>query len=144
MTWSARDLLLTRDKIRRTIARFTCSSSGMTKLQDFVPTNFTAAQKTAWFNPANLSQWATLTAAQQASATSDRLINYLRGSGVRNHKCDRCKPSFPARDYILGDIVNGKPVYVRVPPSVTETPDMDHSRRAMPSRTARCCLYRRE
>lgn len=117
--WSARDQLNTQTSAAsdsRTIYKF--KGSGPSGLETFVPGNFTAAQKTAWFNTTNLSQYTTLDAAQKLLATSDNLINYLRGqrgfeNGTSNLATNRL---FREREFVLGDIINGRPIYMKKPP----------------------------
>src|SRR5262249_39513455 len=92
----------------RTIYIYT--SSGSTHLTNFAPASFTAAQKTAWFNTANLSQYAAMSATDKANATSDSLINYLRGQTSNQGTLYR------DREHALGDIVDGKPVFVKKSP----------------------------
>ncbi len=87
----------------------------------FLPASFTAAQKSSWFTPANapvLSQYAGYTALQIANATADNIINYLRGQSgnERLGSNPAANQLFRVREHVLGDIVNGKPVYVKAPP----------------------------
>ena len=121
--WSAKALLGGRVSAlsdTRKIHRF--DGSLPTKLKDFVPGNFTAGEKTAWFNPTSLPQYPALTGAQQANATSDRLINYLRGQHGYEMQSDVVVDNqvFRDREFVLGDIVSAKPVYVRIPPFAYE------------------------
>lgn len=117
--WSAREKLNTQTSAAadtRTIYKW--SGSGATALEAFTPTNFSAAQKTAWFNTSNLSQYATLDVAQKLLATSDNLINYLRGqrgfeASTSNLATNRL---FREREFVLGDIINGRPIFMRKPP----------------------------
>jgi type IV pilus assembly protein PilY1 len=87
---------------------------------DFVPASFSAAQKASWFTPTAspaLSQVGGWTAAQTTAATADTVINYLRGqSGFEERGTTNPIPLYRLREHVLGDIINGKPVYVRVPP----------------------------
>lgn len=85
-------------------------ASGDAGKRVFSATGLTAAEKTAYFNPAALSQYATVnSSAYAADLTSTNLINYLRG--------DRSKEGtvFRARAHVLGDIINTQPVYVKSP-----------------------------
>lgn len=117
--WSARDQLNTQTSAgadTRTIYKW--RGSGATNLESFTPGNFTAAQKTSWFNTSNLSQYASMDVLQKALATSDNLINFLRGqrqyeSGVANLATNRL---FREREFVLGDIINGRPIYMKKPP----------------------------
>src|SRR5262249_6911115 len=87
----------------------------------FVPASFSAAQKTSWFTPANspqLSQYAGWTAAQQTAGTADTVINYLRGQwGFEERGVNiAANQLHRVRAHVLGDIIDGKPVYMRLPP----------------------------
>ncbi|MGZ5036712.1 MAG: PilC/PilY family type IV pilus protein [Usitatibacter sp.] len=118
-TWSAQTQLDTATSAgsdTRTI--FTFLGGAKT---DFVPGSFSAAQKTAWFTPTAspaLSQSSGWVAAQTAAATADNLINYLRGQFGNEERGSNPSANqiFRAREHVLGDIINGKPVYVKVPP----------------------------
>ncbi len=118
-TWSAQaqlDTMVTATSDSRTI--FTFLGGAKTS---FVPANFTPAQKTAWFTPGNapsLSQFSGWAAGQIAAATADTLINYLRGQNGFEERGSNPSNSqlYRAREHVLGDIINGKPVYVKVPP----------------------------
>ena len=88
---------------------------------DFLPASFSAAQKTLWFTPGNapiLSQFAGWGGGQITAATADTVINYLRGQNGFEER--GTNPSnnqlYRVRAHVLGDIINGKPVYVKVPP----------------------------
>ncbi len=80
---------------------------------------FSAAELTAWFDPVTkLAQYPILTAAQKANATPAKLVAFLRGQ-FGNEMQDGNpvdQQVFRDRETTLGDIVNAKPVYVRVPP----------------------------
>ena len=58
---------------------------------------------------ATLTQYATLTAAQQAAAAGDNLVNYLRGDRSNEGTLYR------TRAHVLGDIVSAEAVYVKTP-----------------------------
>jgi len=87
---------------------------------NFAPSSFTAAQKTAWFTPTAspaLTQTASWTATQTAAATADTVINYLRGqTGFEEGRTANAVTLYRNREHVLGDIINGKPVYVKKPP----------------------------
>ncbi len=75
------------------------------------PTNFSATHISA------LTQWSTLTAAQQTAAAGTNLINYLRGQyghedRVTNAVTDRL---YRARDAVLGDTLESQPAYLGPP-----------------------------
>ena len=85
----------------------------------FVPTSFSTAQKTAWFTPKNavaLSQSGGWDTTQNTNGTADNLINYLRGQTGFEERASNLVQIFRAREHVLGDIINGKPVYVKTPP----------------------------
>jgi len=117
--WSAQSLLdaATTD-VSDTRTIFTFLGGAKT---DFLPTNFTAAQKAAWFTPGTapaLSQFAGWTASQSAAATPDTVINYIRGQfGFEERGTNvAANQLYRVRAHVLGDIIDGKPVYMRVPP----------------------------
>ncbi len=85
----------------------------------FAPASFTAAQKASWFTPANapaLTQVGGWTAAQLAAATPDTVIEYLRGQYGLEERGSNATQLYRLREHVLGDIINGKPVYVNKPP----------------------------
>jgi len=117
--WSAQSLLdaaTTDSTDTRTI--FTFLNGAKT---DFNPTSFTAAQKAAWFTPTTapvLSQAGGWTVAQAAQATPDSIINYLRGQFGNEERGSNPGNNqlYRVRSHVLGDIIDGKPVYMRAPP----------------------------
>ncbi len=85
----------------------------------FTPGSFSSAQKAAWFTPANapaLSQVSDWTPVQSTAATADTLINYLRGQTGFEERTSNPALLYRTRDNVLGDIIDGKPVFARVPP----------------------------
>jgi type IV pilus assembly protein PilY1 len=117
--WSAQDRLdLMADVATDTRKIYAWSGSGATKLKEFKPSNFTAGEKSSWFSPTSLSQYGLLSTAQQGNATADALINFLRGqSGFEARGSNPIDNRiFRQRAHILGDVINGKPVYVGRPP----------------------------
>lgn len=85
----------------------------------FVPGSFSAAQKDAWFKPdavPSLSQVSGWSPIQFAAATADSVINYLRGQYEFDERSTNVTRLYRFREHALGDIVNGKPVFVRAPP----------------------------
>jgi type IV pilus assembly protein PilY1 len=117
-TWSAQDQLdaqVQATSDTRTIFTFV----GGSQVQ-FIPGSFSAAQKTAWFTPTAapaLSQVAGWTPVQTTAATADTLINYLRGqSGFEERFPANAVLLYRTREHVLGDIIDGKPVYAKVPP----------------------------
>lgn len=86
--------------------------------------SFDAAYATA--NPGNfsaahisgLSQWSSLTAAQQTAAAGTNLINFLRGR--HNYEENRTSNAavnwiYRYRDAVLGDVLESQPAFVSVP-----------------------------
>jgi type IV pilus assembly protein PilY1 len=117
--WSAQALLdATTTDVTDTRTIFTFLNGVKT---DFNPASFTATQKANWFTPANspqLSQYAGWTAAQVAVATPDTVINYLRGQWGFEERGTNIAANqlYRVRAHVLGDIIDGKPVYMRLPP----------------------------
>ncbi|WP_371323639.1 PilC/PilY family type IV pilus protein [Dechloromonas sp. ZY10] len=73
----------------------------------------------AWFNNNQLSQYSDLSAGDQALATAENLVKYLRG---QNRYEDQDRPSgfvysrlYRDRVATLGDIIHAQPVYVKAP-----------------------------
>jgi len=112
--WSAQGKLDAKVPSTRRILTFVNGGQA-----DFLPASFSSSQKAAWFDPnaaTALSQRTTWTPAQVAAATADTVINYLRGDTSDEERIDGGDKLYRSREHILGDIVNGKPVYVKVPP----------------------------
>ncbi|MEO5692232.1 MAG: PilC/PilY family type IV pilus protein [Usitatibacter sp.] len=115
--WSAQtvlDTMVTDISDSRTIFTYLNNAKTM-----FIPASFTAAQKTAWFTPSAsppLGQFAGWTVLQKAAATPDSLINFLRGWRGNEQRAGNLFPIYRQRDHVLGDIIDGKPVYGKVPP----------------------------
>lgn len=89
-------------------------------LADFSYGNVSGAGLGATFNSAflaaNLTQWVTLTTAQQANVTPVNLANYLRGqTGYEESSADADKKVFRKRQAVLGDAVDSKPAFVGTP-----------------------------
>ncbi len=85
----------------------------------FVPTSFTSAQKASWFNPTTaptLSQTGGWTSTQTTAATPDTVINFLRGQSGFEERTANATELYRLREHVLGDIIDGKPVYVKKPP----------------------------
>jgi Tfp pilus tip-associated adhesin PilY1 len=111
----------------RLIKRFKSSTSN--KLQDFTWANLTATEQNyfsaSWISTgaAALSQWGSLTAAQQTAAAGLNLVNFIRGDSSNESQSSVAASNqlYADRQHVLGDIVNGAPVYVRqVSPSYTD------------------------
>ena len=83
------------------------------------------AAERAYFNSTNvqlLSQWPTMTDGsgatpdQRGDAPGANLVNFLRGQrGFENFAGGVANKLFRGRDHVLGDVVDGQPVYVRAP-----------------------------
>ncbi|MDD5299036.1 MAG: PilC/PilY family type IV pilus protein [Gallionella sp.] len=76
------------------------------------PTNFDAA------HISTLSQWTSLTAAQQTAATGDNLLNYLRGQ--HGYESDRTANPvanwlYRYREAVLGDALESQPAFIGPP-----------------------------
>lgn len=87
-----------------------------TRLKPFTWLNLSDTEK-AHFNslcaPASkLTQCSDFSAAQLASVTGERLVNYLRGD---SSAATGSAALFRPRDRVLGDIVNAQPLYVGAP-----------------------------
>lgn len=63
-----------------------------------------------------LSQWGSLSAAEQAQATQAAMIAFLRGQSQHEDQDGNTYRLFRDRKHVLGDIVHGAPVYVKKPP----------------------------
>jgi type IV pilus assembly protein PilY1 len=115
--WSAQARLDARVDSRTHSDRkiyFNSSSS----LTEFSYSALTTTQKTDFNNlcvTSTLSQCASLSVDEKATANSgDNLVNYLRGD--RTYEVGKTNGAFRKREHILGDIINGAPVYVGKPP----------------------------
>ena len=115
-TWKAAVLLdgkADADSDSRTI--YTANGNNMVS---FSYANLSATQK-AYFDNTQLSQYADLSADDQALATPENLVKYLRGQN-RYEDQDRAAGYVYSRLYrdritTLGDIVHAQPVYVKAP-----------------------------
>ncbi len=123
--WSAQALLDTLTSAttpggnNRVIKRF--NTSGTNNLQDFTWANLSGAEQ-AYFNAAwigvgaaALSQWGSLNAAQQTAAAGLNLVNFLRGDSTFESQLSVATANqlYRDRQHVLGDVVNGAPVYVK-------------------------------
>lgn len=95
-------------------------NNGTGSLVDFNYSSVSAAGLGATFATsflqANLTQWASLTTAQQANVTSVNLANYLRGqNGFDESAADVDKRVFRKRQAVLGDAVDSKPAFIGKP-----------------------------
>lgn len=116
--WSAQaklDALATSDG--RTIYAVT---GGVMKA--FTSTNMGAEIAAHYFdagttNPnGQLSQYPLLSATDQAQATPQSIINYIRGLSEKEDQSGNTYRLFRDREHVLGDIVNSQPVYAKKPP----------------------------
>lgn len=113
--WSAQALLDTRASASsdtRTI--YTFDSSGSNNLIPFQWASLNSSEQ-AYFNnicsPTDLlSQCPTLSASDQAAASGQNLVNYLRGQS------QYAGTLYRSREHILGDMVDSQPQYVKAPP----------------------------
>jgi type IV pilus assembly protein PilY1 len=128
--WSARDKLngyVGKNSDSRAIMTF--DATGTNNLKDFEAANLTEEIDDGYFKPSKLTQWGTWGATQKSKATSEAMIDFIRGqTGFENEDTNLVvvTPSpletsnenmlFRDRDYVLGDIVNTSPVYVQSPP----------------------------
>ena len=118
VTWSAQaqlDAQVNAASDSRTIFTFLSGQQ-----VSFTPGSFSSAQKAAWFTPTTapaLSQSSGWTAVQSAAATPDTLINYLRGQfGFEERSPANTTLLYRTREHVLGDIIDGKPVFAKAPP----------------------------
>lgn len=88
-------------------------------LQDFTFANLSSTQQSYFDTPflaANLSQWATLTPAQQANGTGENLVAYLRGqTGFDQGAAVADNRVFRRRQATLGDLIDSKPAFIGMP-----------------------------
>ncbi|HYD81748.1 MAG TPA: PilC/PilY family type IV pilus protein [Paucimonas sp.] len=119
--WEAQPLLdakVSANSDTRTIYTFDADAND--KLKPFTWAELSSAEK-AYFNgmcspSAKLSQCADLTAEQQAAASGENLVNYLRGRSGYEARSGNADPLYRERLHVLGDIVGSQPVYVKKPP----------------------------
>ncbi|MFN3786099.1 MAG: pilus assembly protein, partial [Thiothrix sp.] len=81
-------------------------------LVDFTPANVNLSL----FNPTWLSQYSTFSAAQQANATAENLVNYLRGQ--KAYEMTGSNPDtqvFRYRKAVMGDAIESTPAYIKKP-----------------------------
>jgi len=101
---------------------FNSGTASSPVLSQFLPANFSSTQKSNWFTPSaspQLSQYAGWTSAQVALGTADTVINFLRGQTGYEERAANITAGnglYRVRNHVLGDIIDGKPVYMRLPP----------------------------
>ena len=101
---------------------YTFSSSATNKLMLFNWSNLNATQQAYFTTPAisTLSQFCVsgvtcLAAADQASASGQNLVDFLRGERVNEGVATDLTKYYRQRIHVLGDIVNAEAVYVKLP-----------------------------
>ena len=121
-SWSAKTQMAGKTSAASDTRTIKMRGSGNT-LVDFSSANL-SSQKTAGYfkasssNPKGaLSQYVDFSGAQQAAATDDAMIAYIRGQSGSEDNANNTDRLFRERaETVLGDIVNSAPVYVRKPP----------------------------
>jgi type IV pilus assembly protein PilY1 len=101
-------------------------------LVDFKYSNFSNLQKLnfdAAFLSSNLSQWGSFSATQQAAATGDNLVNYLRGEIGYEDRASNAPPTvatdkrlFRFREAAMGDALESTPLFIGSPNSQYKDP----------------------
>jgi len=121
--WSARDLLSAKieaDDDARVIKTF--DDGGGDKLKDFTVDELADEIAAGYFesdasNPNGaLTQFVLWDVDQQAAATSEAMIAFLRGRFADEDEAASATRLFRDRSFALGDIVNTSPVFVKKPP----------------------------
>lgn len=88
-------------------------------LTSFNYANFAPAEKATYESPflsLNLSQWTSLSPAQQAKITGDNLVKYLRGQrGYEENALNPENRIFRFRQAILGDLIDSRPAFIGKP-----------------------------
>jgi len=143
--WSAQGLLDAQVQAAsdtRTI--YTFNNAAANKLKAFNWANLTATEQGYFSN--KCSSWTQCTvlnfstADMNAANSGQNLLNYVRGQTGYEMRSGSTNPVFRSRDHVLGDIVNAKPVYVKVPtwsytdpvtPSYSSFKSANQSRQAM-------------
>jgi len=93
-----------------------------TSLVSFEYGNMTVSQKAYFDSPAALSQWLSLTGAQQALAGGTSLVNYLRGQYGYEDRSTNTDKLYRYREATLGDAVESQPIFIGKPTfSYTDT-----------------------
>ena len=123
--WSAKatiDAAVSDSSDTRRILTYSSTSPG--KLKDFTAANLTAEITANYFKPdvrnpggalsqTTVSDW---TVTQQNQATDAAMIGFLRGWTGQEAQLGNTQQLFRDRESVLGDVVNGAPVYVKKPP----------------------------
>jgi type IV pilus assembly protein PilY1 len=121
--WSAKTQLqatVSASSDTRTIYAFSAAATG--KLKAFTSANLTTEKAAGYFrssgsNPGGaLSQYSLWSPTQQAAATDDTMIAFLRGQTGSQDNAANTNRLYRDRTAALGDIVNAAPVFVKKPP----------------------------
>jgi len=123
VSWSAKTQLQTKVAAASdSRAIYTFSSAAANKLKAFTSANLATEIGAGYFkssasNPNGaLTQYGTWTAAQQAAATDNAMIAFIRGQSGYEDEAANANRLFRDRSYVLGDIVDTSPVFVKKPP----------------------------
>ncbi len=124
--WSARDLLDARSWTTRNILTFDASDplgSGGNQLKHFCWPGATGicsdgsgltTTEQAYFSPTMLTHYTSLSTAQQAAISGQKLVDYLRGDASNEDSgLGGLTDLFRNRTSVLGDIVSAQPIYVK-------------------------------
>ena len=122
--WSAKSLLDSRAHTLRQIYTFDAADTAGNRMKHFCfPQAATSwcndgagltLTEQAYFAPSKLVQSGSWTGAQVANATTERVINFLRGDTTYEDTGTSLGTDlFRDRNSILGDIINAQPVYVK-------------------------------
>ncbi|HEX7813449.1 MAG TPA: PilC/PilY family type IV pilus protein [Burkholderiales bacterium] len=102
----------------RNIKRFNAAASN--KLEDFTWASLSATGHNTYFEAAwigsggsALSQWSSLTSAQQTTAAGANLVSFIRGDSSNERTTSNTAGVYRDRVHALGDIVNAQPLYVK-------------------------------
>ncbi len=116
-----RKIMLFRSGALNNLVNFTSNTracDGAGNPTGVADTGLNAAELTNFgaLNVSLLSQKPSMNAVQLAAAPGDNLVNFLRGQrGLENFTANVATELYRKRDHVLGDIVDGQPVYVRAP-----------------------------
>lgn len=121
--WSAQTLLDAKTWDTRNLLTYDATDTGGDLMKSFCHTSggtgclngggLTAGEKTYFVPSALGNSWSV---SQSTLATSEKLVNYLRGDRTNEGTGTADTNLFRAREHVLGDIVNSQPVYVKKPP----------------------------
>lgn len=84
-------------------------------LTEFKYDNMTTNQKAYFSSPTALSQWPSLTGAQQTLASGKELVNYLRGQTGYEDRSGNTDKLFRYREATLGDAIESQPISIGKP-----------------------------